>query len=100
MTFFLCLIVPLYVELTLLLHGLIFSYFPYSLIILFVYISNGLLFTTPNTPPFPLPLRGCSPTHLLLPHPSSIALLWSIKPSQDQIPPLPQMPNKAVFCYT
>lgn len=27
------------------------------------------------------------------------ALLGGIKPSQDQVPPLPQMPDKAILCY-
>ena len=36
------------------------------------------------------------PTHPLLP---SISLCWSIKPPQDQGPPLPLMPDKAILCY-
>lgn len=41
-------------------------------------------------PPSPLPVRGCSlpPTHTLLPYHFCIPLLWSIKPPQDQGPPL------------
>jgi hypothetical protein len=35
----------------------------------------------------------------LLPHLPSIPLHWSIEPPQDQGPPLPLMPDKAILCY-
>ena len=37
-------------------------------------------------------------THTLLPHRSSIPLLWGIKPPQDQGPPL-LLSGKAILCY-
>jgi hypothetical protein len=51
-------------------------------------------------PPIPFPLTlllwECSPTHPPTPtHCPNIPLHWGIKPSQDQGPPLPSMPNKA-----
>jgi hypothetical protein len=39
------------------------------------------------------------PTHPHLPHPSNILLLWDIKPLQDQVLPLPLLPDKAVLYY-
>jgi hypothetical protein len=39
------------------------------------------------------------PTCPFLPHRHSILLCWGIKPSQDQGPPLPLMPDKAILCY-
>jgi hypothetical protein len=62
----------------------------------------------PITSPLPLPLWGCSPclyegppplTHPLLSHRSRIPLHWGIKPPQDQGPPLPLIPDKAILCY-
>jgi hypothetical protein len=48
----------------------------------------------------PLLLWGCSPTHPpLLPQYLNIPLQWIIKPSQDQVPPLSLMPDKAILCY-
>jgi hypothetical protein len=79
---------------------------PFFLVILSIYISNVSLpsFGPPNphSHPLPLPLRWCSSTHppthncftvLALP------LYWGIKSSQDQGPPLPLMPDKAIFFY-
>ena len=37
--------------------------------------------------------------HPLLPHCSSISLCWDIKPPQGQGPPIPFMPDKAIFCF-
>jgi hypothetical protein len=72
----------------------------------FVYISNvGPFLVSPpwlyHTSLSPLPLRGYTPPypHSLEPHPSNFALLWGIKPPQDQPPPLPLMPDKTVLCY-
>jgi hypothetical protein len=48
--------------------------------------------------PFTLPLRGCSNTYPLQPYSSSITLPWVNKPLQDQGPPLPLMPDKAILC--
>jgi hypothetical protein len=39
------------------------------------------------------------PTHPLPPPCPGIPLHWGIKPSQDQGPLLPLMPNKAILCY-
>ena len=71
-----------------------------------IYISNVVplpslpSMNTPTQSPCSLPLRGYSPTHTLIPTSSfSILLLWDIKPPQDQVPPLPQMPGEAVLCY-
>jgi hypothetical protein len=60
-----------------------------------------MLSTFPVFPPYPclLPLRGYSSTHLLLPDPSSILLLWGIKPPQDEVPPLSLMADEAVLSY-
>jgi hypothetical protein len=50
-------------------------------------------------PPFPCFYEGASPpTHPLLPDPR-IPLCWGIKPSQDQVPPFPLMPDKAILSY-
>ena len=74
------------------------SFFFNLLIILFVYISNvwSPLNKHPIPSSSPLPLRGC--THPLLPHPSSIPLLWGIKPPQEQGPPITLMSDKAILC--
>jgi hypothetical protein len=85
-------------------------FFGFLLVILFIYISNvvpfpGLLSATPPShPPSPLPLKQCSLTHpptptsmfffLASPHPlhcSNMPL-----PPQDQAPPFPLMPDKAI----
>jgi hypothetical protein len=75
------------------------------LIWFFFYISNVLPFLVPPRSPLSyLPsswfYEGAPlPTHLLLsPHPG-IPLCWGIKPSQNQGPLLPLMPNKAILCY-
>ena len=44
-------------------------------------------------PPYPASIREL--THPLPPHHPSLPLHWGIKPSQDQRPPLPLMPDKA-----
>jgi len=50
-------------------------------------------------PPPPLCLYEDSPLSTHQPYCSSIPLCWSIKPPQDQGPPLPMMPDKAILCY-
>jgi hypothetical protein len=65
----------------------------FLLFILFIDISNVPLpkshsTNPPSHPSSPLPLRECSPTHLLLPYSSSIFLHWGIKPPQNQEPAL------------
>jgi hypothetical protein len=51
---------------------------------------------TPISSPSPCFYESVTPrTHPLLPHHPSIPLHWGIKPSQDQRPPLPLMPDKA-----
>jgi hypothetical protein len=49
--------------------------------------------------PLPLLLWGGFPTHPLPPHHPSIHLHWSIEPPQNQGPPLPLMPDKAIVFY-
>jgi hypothetical protein len=39
------------------------------------------------------------PTHSCI-TPLASLLSWGNKPPQDQVPPLPLMPNKAILCYT
>ena len=39
------------------------------------------------------------PTYLLPPLCHRISLHWGIKPSQDQGPLLPLIPDKAILCY-
>jgi hypothetical protein len=63
----------------------------FSLIILFIYISNVVPLPSPPSrspltpPPSPSSLNGCSPTFSPFPtHPSSILLLWGIEPPQGQ----------------
>jgi hypothetical protein len=66
---------------------------------------SSLPVSPPQTPiPFSLPFASMRmlthpPTHPLPPHCPSITLHWGIKSSQDQRPPLPLMPNKAILCY-
>ena len=76
------------------------------LVILFIYISNVI--TLPgfcstdllSQPSFTLLLRGAPPpTYPLPPYHPQISLWWSIKPSQDQGPPLSLMPGKAILYY-
>jgi hypothetical protein len=77
-------------------------FFVLKLNILFTDISNVILFSgflSANLR-FHSPLssfyeRALPPTHPLLPHRPSIPLHWDIKPSQNQGPPLPLMPDKA-----
>ena len=52
--------------------------------------------------PTPLPsfYEGAPPlTYLLLPYHHSIPLCWGTKPSQDQGPLLPLMPDKVILYY-
>ena len=70
--------------------------------ILFVYssnISSFLVSPLQTLYPTPSPLASMSvlppPAHPILPHSPSISLHWDIKPSQDQGPSLPLMPDKA-----
>jgi hypothetical protein len=79
------------------------------LIIPYINTLNYIPFPSyPYTTPYPicpLPPTLClhhgalPPTHLLLPHRSSILLHWGIKPPQDQGPPLPLMSDKAFLYY-
>ena len=76
------------------------------MIILFIYILNvslpGLSHSESSIPHPSSPLLLISalpahqPTHA---SPASIPLCWSNKPPQDQGPPLPLMPDKAILCY-
>ena len=57
-----------------------------------------------NSPPYhpqsPSPLRGSFlHTYPLPPHPSSIPLLWGIKPPQDQTHACPLKSGKTLLCY-
>jgi hypothetical protein len=60
---------------------------------------------SPLQTPYPVPPPSCfyecatPPTQPLPPHCSSIPLHWDTEPSQDQGPPLPLMPDKAILCY-
>jgi hypothetical protein len=88
-------------------HGTIspaLSSFFFKLVILFICISNVIPFlgfpsANPLSHPFPCFYEG-APHSLLLPHYPSIPLCWdiSIKPSLDQGPPIPLMPDKAILC--
>jgi hypothetical protein len=60
--------------------------------------------SSPQTPhpilPPPCFYEGApTPTHTLPPQGPSIPLHWDIHPPQDQGPPLPLMPDKALLCY-
>jgi hypothetical protein len=73
------------------------------LIILFIYISNATPFL------FPLPHYILSslclyegahpPTHPFPSHLPSFSLCCGIKTPQNEGPPLPLMPDKAILCY-
>jgi hypothetical protein len=86
-------------------HFSVFSIFLFSLNWIFYLFIFQMLSTFPVSllqTPYPIPpypAGGCSPTHphthLLPPHCPSIPLHWSIKPSQNQWPPLSYMPDKA-----
>ena len=53
-----------------------------------------------SPPKNPIPTTSpCSPTHTLLLPFLGIPIHWGIKPSQDQGPLLPLLPNKAILCY-
>jgi hypothetical protein len=78
------------------------SFFFFKLDILFIYTSNVMPFHGfPSANLLSHPLLPCfyegapPPTHPLLPHCPSIPLYSGIKPSQDQGPPLPLMPDRA-----
>jgi hypothetical protein len=66
-------------------------------------ILSPLPVSLSQTPPHLIPLPPASirvlPTHLFPHHHSSIPLCWGIKLPQDQGPPIPLMPNKAILCY-
>ena len=75
--------------------------------ILLVYILNVIPFSGfPSVNPLshlPLPsfYEGAlppthSPTHPFQPHDPNIPLYWDVKPSQDQGPPFPLMPDKVL----
>ena len=80
------------------------------LFLIFYWIMNLFLhfksYSLPGTPlgnplyPPSLLQRRCSPIHQLTPAslPSHF-LHWGIKPSQDQGPLLPLMPDKSILCY-
>jgi len=71
----------------------------------FIYMSNVIPFPGFPSGNSPIPsflhllLWGCFPTHSLPPLCPGIPLHWGIKPSQDQGPLLPLLPNKAILCY-
>lgn len=82
----------------------------FLLIIPFTYISNYIplhsyLSTSPTFHNLPLLLPFASmkvpttPTDLLLLHPSSISLHWSLKLPQDLEPPFPLISDKGILCY-
>jgi hypothetical protein len=55
---------------------------------------------SPSNLPSPCFYEGVPPpTYTLPPHHPGIPLHWGIKPSQDQGPLFPLMPNKAIICY-
>jgi hypothetical protein len=74
---------------------------------LFTFQMLSPFLVSPLKSPHPIPFSFTSkrvlphhhpPTHLP-PHTSSIPLWWSNRSLQDQGPPLPLMPNKAILCY-
>ena len=67
---------------------------------LFTFQMLSPFLVSPPETPFPSPLLLCHlPTHPLPPHRPGIPVHWGIKPSQDQGPLLPWMPNKDILCY-
>ena len=64
---------------------------------------SSFLVSSPETPytcPSPCLYKGAHPpTHSLPPPCPGIPLHWGMEPSQDQGPPLPLMPDKAILCY-
>ena len=67
--------------------------------ILFIYISNVIPFPGfPSTNPYSISLLPCFYKGVL-PHRPAIPIHWGIKPSQNQWPFLPLMPDKAILCY-
>ena len=58
-----------------------------------------------HKPPIPCPLTSASmrvlpqPNNTLPTHCPSILPYWGIEPPQDQGPPLPLVPNKAILYY-
>ena len=83
-----------------------FLFIFFKLVSFFIYISNIIplpSFPSENTLshlPYLCFYKGASlPTKQLCHYCPSIPLFWGIKPSQDQGPPLPRMPDKGVLCY-
>lgn len=81
-----------------------FSFIGYFFLFTFQMLS--LVQVSPPEVPYPIPPLSASirlllhpPTHPLLPHLPSIPLHLGIKPSQDQGPLLPLMPDNAILCY-
>ena len=78
----------------------------FLLVVLFIYISNVISFPWfSSTNPLSHHTWPCfydvfsQPTYPQLAHHSSILLCRVIKPSQDQEPPLPFMPDKLILWY-
>ena len=78
----------------------------FLLVILFIYISSVIPFPSfASTNPlshFPSPCfyeTASTLIHPLLLHHPIIPLHWVIESSQDQVPLLLLMPDKAIFCY-
>jgi hypothetical protein len=105
---FLYLMSPPYLILSWHVHHVPLSFTPhlgiFLLVISFIYISNVIPFlVSPLETPYPIfppPASMRVPPHPLLPPCPGISLHWGIKPSQDQGPLLPLMPNKAILYYT
>ena len=85
-------------------HSIRKRYFFYSLFTLFTLQMLSPFLVAPPKIPYgillPLILWGCSSTHPPTPvTPPSITQHWCIESPQDQGPPHPLMPDKAIFCY-
>jgi hypothetical protein len=67
-------------------------------------VLSPFLVSSPRIP-YPNPLSPASTRVLPHPHPrvlcpiGDILLCWSIKPSQEQGPPLPLLPDNVILCY-
>ena len=87
-----------------------------ALVIILLFLKLFYLFTSQIFPPYWSPLCKTPPpqysshhpfasmkvlptTHSFLPHPSSIPHFWINKHPQDQVAPLPLIPDIAVLCY-
>jgi hypothetical protein len=72
---------------------------------IYLFISNVIFlpsfpFINPTHLPLPCFYEGAPPpTYPLLPPCPKIPLCWGIEPPQEQGPPLPLMPDKAILCY-